>query len=77
MTALNLDALGPFTDEPTRDELDAAWATLHGANVSRIVNITIGEIGRIAAGNPNYSPAEIRMAGGLLVLRAALAKVSR
>lgn len=62
---------------PTRVELEAAWATLRNAGITAIANISLGELGSIIAGAPNYSDAERRLASGLLVCRAALADALR
>jgi hypothetical protein len=61
-----------IANEPTENEVDDAWEILRVAKINRVVNISLGELGRIAAGNPNYSPAEIRMARGILVLASLL-----
>jgi len=61
-----------MADEPTRAELEGAWSALREAKVDRVCGTSLGELGRIVAGNPNYSAAENRFAGAILVLRAYL-----
>ena len=69
--------MNKHTAEPTRAELEIAWATLRRAGVVTICNMSIHTLADIANGSPphapgRYSGAEVRMAHGMLVLQAAL-----
>ncbi len=70
-----LGFVNPLDRRPTRSELEIAWATLRTARVTEIAGISLGELGAIVAGAPNYSDAEKNLARGLLVCRAALGPV--
>ncbi len=63
--------------EPTRDELEAAYRRLFDAKIKAICGISLGAIADIVGGAPphaptRWSPAEIRLARAVLILRAAV-----
>lgn len=67
----------PADRDPSKTELEVSWRALRAAGVTAICDTSLGELGRIAAGSPEYeptryTPAEVRLAWAVLVLRAAL-----
>ncbi|HET6584817.1 MAG TPA: hypothetical protein VFG69_15270 [Nannocystaceae bacterium] len=66
-----------FARMPTRDQLAAAWRAICHADVLAIGDLSRGELGRVAAGPPDFDPqrytmTEVQLARIIVLLVALL-----